>query len=51
MIYLINFAELNDFEIHEKEVQGSQSVNTETDVNDGVENFSIFASHKNPQKR
>lgn len=46
MIYLINFAELNDFEIHEKEVKGNESINTETDVNDGIKNFSVFAGHK-----
>ncbi|MEC9019468.1 MAG: hypothetical protein VYE03_04840, partial [Nitrospinota bacterium] len=40
------FAGLYDFEVHKKEVQGGQGINTKSNVNDGIKNFSVFAGHK-----
>ena len=49
-IYLINFAELYDFEVHEEKVCGGYCIDAKADVNDGVKNFTVFASHKKSLK-
>jgi hypothetical protein len=50
MIYLINFAGLNDLKIHEQEVKRGQTIDAEANVNDGIKNFSVFAGHKKSSK-
>jgi len=36
---------LNDLKVHEEQVGGSESVDAEPNVDDGVKYFPIFASH------
>lgn len=43
---MINFARSDDFEIHEQEVECHQAIDTQTDQNNGIKQFSVFAGHK-----
>ncbi len=43
---MINFARSDDFEVHEEKVDRHQAIDTQTDQNNGIKQFSVFAGHK-----
>ncbi len=42
---VLKFPGSNDLKVHEEQVGGGESIDSEPDVDYGVKNFSIFAGH------
>lgn len=43
---MINCARLNDFKIHQQQIGGGQDIDPQTDQNNRIENFTVFAGHE-----
>ena len=46
---MVDCASLNDFKVHQKQVGGGQHIDAYTDENNGIENFTVFTGHWDPQ--
>jgi hypothetical protein len=42
---MVDCARLNDFKVHQQQVGGGQHIDPQTDQNNRIKNFTVFAGH------
>ena len=42
---MVDYARLNDFKVHQKQVGGGQRIDPQPDQNNRIKNFTVFTGH------